>query len=77
MALTELDLVALRADLPALGLETGDIGTIVLVHDEGKAYEVEFVAADGRTIAVETLGPEVIEPLSGQQILHVRKLAIA
>jgi hypothetical protein len=34
---------------------TGDIGTVVLVYRGGEAYEVEFVAADGNTIAVETL----------------------
>jgi hypothetical protein len=75
--LKELDLAALREDLAAHGLVAGDVGTVVFVHDSGRAYEVEFVAADGHTIAVETLRADQLEPLSGQQILHVRKLATA
>ena len=73
----ELDLVALLIDLPVHGLIRGDVGAIVLVHDGGAAFEVEFVRADGRTIALETLTAVEIEPLAGQSILHVRKLAVA
>jgi|LakMenEpi03Aug12_release.lakeMendotaPanAssembly.Ray.scaffolds.fasta_scaffold203426_4 hypothetical protein len=36
-----LDEVVLTCDLPDNGLAAGDIGTVVLVHDEGKGYEVE------------------------------------
>ena len=75
--LKELDLAALKQDLPAVGLEAGDVGTVVFVYDHGKAYEVEFVAADGRTLAVETLRADQLEPFTGPQILHVRRLAEA
>ena len=51
----ELDEVVLTCDLPDHGLAAGDIGTVVLVHDEGKGYEVEFMTLDGETIAVATL----------------------
>lgn len=68
--LKELDLVALAVDLPTRGLIAGDTGTLVFVYPDGRAYEVEFVAADGRTLAVETLRPEQIEPVSGRHILH-------
>ena len=77
MAMRELDLAALRTPLPDRGLVAGDVGTIVFVHDAGTAYEVEFVAADGGTIAVETLGNDDLEPVSGRQILHVRNLTAA
>lgn len=77
MSLKELDLVALLVDLPAHGLVAGDVGTVVLVHSGGQAYEVEFVAADSRTVALETLEPKDIEPVSGHRILHLRKLAVA
>lgn len=60
----ELELAALRQDLPAYGLITGDIGTIVFVHADGAAYEVEFVSADGRTIVVETLSADQVEPVA-------------
>ena len=76
-ALNELDLAALKQDLPAAGLEAGDVGTVVFVYDHGQAYEVEFVAADGRTLAVETLRADQVEPFTGRQILHVRRLAEA
>ncbi|MDR4493130.1 MAG: DUF4926 domain-containing protein [Nitrospirales bacterium] len=38
----ELEDVILESDLPQNGLQRGDIGTIVLVHQEGKGYEMEF-----------------------------------
>ena len=73
--LTELDLAALRQDLPAHGLIAGDVGTVVFVHADGAAYEVEFMTADGRTLAVETLLADQVEPVSGRYILHARKHA--
>lgn len=76
-ALKELDLAALRRDLPAYGLVAGDIGTVVLVYRDGEAYEVEFVAADGETIALETLRADEVEPVVGHEILHARKLPAA
>lgn len=75
--LKELDLAALTRDLAAVGLEAGDVGTVVFVHERGKAYEVEFVAANGHTITLETLRADQIERLTGAQILHARPLAQA
>jgi hypothetical protein len=75
--LKELDLAALRHDLPAYGLVAGDIGTVVLVYRGGEAYEVEFVAADGETIALETLRANEVEPFMGHEILHARRLPAA
>jgi len=37
----ELDLVVLKRDLPAERLAAGDVGTVVLVHQQGAGYEVE------------------------------------
>jgi hypothetical protein len=73
--LNELDLAALRGDLPEHGLVAGDIGTVVGVYDEGRAYEVEFLTMDGRTLAVETLASDAVETVSGRNVLHARKLA--
>ena len=75
--LKELDLAALRQDLPDHWLIAGDVGTIVFIHGEGQAYEVEFMTANGRTIAVLTLNANDIEAVSGEQVLHARKLALA
>lgn len=73
LTLGEGDLAALLVNLPAHGLIRGDVRTVVLVHADGAAYEVEFMTADGETVAVETLRAEEVEPLAGSHILHVRK----
>lgn len=49
-----LDTVVLNRDLPEHGLKRGDVGAIVDIYD-GKALEVEFVTASGRTGALLTL----------------------
>ncbi len=51
----ELDTVQLQKDHPECGLAAGALGTVVLVHAQGEAYEVEFIRLDGRTQAVLTL----------------------
>jgi hypothetical protein len=73
--MNELDLVVLNQALPAYGLEPGDVGTIVHQYQDGQAYEVEFVTAEGTTVAVLTLAHTSIRPLATREILHVRTLA--
>ena len=68
----ELEIVALNVDLPEHGLERGDLGTIVHVHQGGAAYMVEFVTLDGETVAVETLRSEQVRPIGRREIAHVR-----
>ena len=46
----ELEDVILTCDLPEQGLAQGDICTVVLVHDKGKGYEVEFTTLDGKLL---------------------------
>ena len=75
--LKELDLATLRQDLPAYGLIAGDIGTVVQVYASGEAYEVEFLTTDGRTLTVETLQADQVNPVAGRSVLHARKLASA
>jgi hypothetical protein len=77
IVLKELDPVALREDLPDHGLVAGDVGTVVFVHHKGEGYEVEFMDADGRTLAVQTLQASQVAPARGRQILHVRPLTPA
>ena len=50
-----LDTVALTHDIPNAGLRLGDLGAVVEVPAPD-AFEVEFVAASGRTQALLTLG---------------------
>ena len=73
----ELDAVALTCDLPAHGLQLGDVGAVVLVHSDGAAYEVEFVGYDGQTVALITAESGQIRPLDSRDIPHVRTLAAA
>jgi len=47
----ELADVILTCDLPKQGLARGDFGTVLLLHEKGKGYEVEFTTLDGETIA--------------------------
>jgi len=71
----ELDEVVLTCDLPDHRLAAGDIGTVVLVHDEGKGYEVEFMTLDGETIAVATLRAEQVRPVQHDEIAHARSMS--
>ncbi|MFA4917944.1 MAG: DUF4926 domain-containing protein [Thermodesulfovibrionales bacterium] len=71
----ELDTVVLTHDVDEYGLKEGDIGAVVHCYGDGNAFEVEFVAAEGRTIAVLTLVLNDIRLMSNKEILHVREIA--
>lgn len=73
----ELDAVALTSDLPDQGLKRGDVGTAVLVHGNGEAFEVEFVGYDGQTIALLTLDKQQVRALRHGDIPHARELTSA
>ena len=73
----ELDTVVLAHDILEHGLKQGDIGAVVHCYRGGAAFEVEFVVAGGRTIALLTLSRADIRPIGGREILHVRELAQA
>jgi hypothetical protein len=68
----ELDRIILTIDLPEYGLEEGDLGTVVLVHEGGKGYEVEFVTLDGETVAIVSLFSEQVRSISSKVIAHAR-----
>ena len=67
--------VVLMAAVPDESLEPGDVGTVVHVYRDGEAYEVEFVALDGRTAAVVTLEASQVRPVSHREITHARELS--
>ncbi|MEW5931864.1 MAG: DUF4926 domain-containing protein [Gemmatimonadota bacterium] len=73
----ELETVVLGRDLPDHGLRRGDVGAVVHAYADGAAYEVEFVAADGSTVAVLTLRAGDVRPMGEREILHVRALDAA
>jgi hypothetical protein len=67
----ELDSVVLTRDLPDAGLRVGDLGAIVHVRAPD-AFEVEFVAASGKTVALRTLSPEDVRIASDNDVLAAR-----
>ena len=73
----ELDSVVLTSDLPEHGLTCGDIGSVVLVHENGKGYTVEFMTLGGHTIAVVTLLANQVRAIERLEIAHVRAIAAA
>ncbi len=75
--MNEHECVILATDLPDHRLRAGDLGAIIHVHENHAAYEVEFVTLDGQTIAVVTLLPNQIKPITKHQVANVRDLATA
>jgi uncharacterized protein DUF4926 len=71
----ELDNVVLTTDLPEHGLVNGDIATVVMVHEAGQGFEVEFVTLDGETIAVVSLLASQVRPIAQREIAHARTVA--
>ena len=70
----ELDQVVLTVDIPEEGLASGDVGTVVFDH-HGQAYEVEFLALDGNTIAVVTLTASQVRPVAPDEVASARRIA--
>jgi hypothetical protein len=73
----ELASVVLTTDLPEHGLRAGDIGSVVLVHQEGGGYTVEFVTLGGETVAVVTVLAGAVRPVRSDEIAHARPVAVA
>ena len=73
-SMNEHDTVVLTRSLLDHDLEAGDVGAIVHVYNSGKAFEVEFVAGRGSTLAVLTLDARDIHPVATSEILHVRNI---
>ena len=68
-----LDTVVLTRDIPDDGLRRGDLGAIVEVYGPD-AFEVEFVAASGRTQALVTLSEADLRRVDDHDLISVRTL---
>ena len=73
----EHDCIVLTANLPEDGLEAGDVGTVVHIHRDASAYEVEFMTMTGKTVAVATVQPSQLRPISKRDLTHVRELSVS
>ena len=67
-----LDTVILLKDRPLEGLVKGDVGSVVFIHEGGKAFEVEFVTMTGDPLGVLTLTADEVRPVSARDVPHVR-----
>lgn len=71
-----LDTVVLMRDVPNAELRRGDLGAIVEIYGPN-AFEVEFVAASGRTQALVTLAADDLRHVDDHDLISVRTLAQA
>jgi hypothetical protein len=62
----EHDRVVLLVAHNAEDLGPGDIGTVVHVYADGRAYEVEFLGLHGHTAAVITLEGRHVRPVTAR-----------
>lgn len=72
----EHDRIVLKVAVPAERLEAGDVGSVVHIYRDGRAYEVEFTTLDGKTAAVVTLEAAQVRPVGKHEITHARELTI-
>lgn len=72
--ISEHERVVLTEPVAAEGLVAGDVGTVVHVYPDGKAYEVEFTTLAGNTVAVATVEATSLRPVTGREITHARDL---
>lgn len=75
--MVEHDTVALVVAIPEHGLSEGDVGAIVYAAPTGDEFEVEFVAADGSTIALLTLSPDQIRSVTASEIIPHQRASVA
>jgi len=73
----EHDRVVLKSAVHAAGLEAGDVGTVVHIYRDGRAYEVEFTTLEGNTAAVVTVEASQVRPVHRREITHARVLQAA
>lgn len=71
----ELDLVVLNADPDHPKLHRGDVGTVVHVYQNGRAFEVEFADGGGTTIGLITLEADEVHAIGEGEVLHARRTA--
>ncbi len=70
----EHDCIVFTDDIPAEGLQSGNMGTVVHIHPNAAAYEVEFVTLTDLTVAVVRVLPIRLRPVSRRDLTHVREL---
>ncbi|MDY7020781.1 MAG: DUF4926 domain-containing protein [Cyanobacteria bacterium J06592_8] len=72
--IAELDRVVLTTNLPEYHLQAGDIGTVVLVHQDSVGYEVEFITLTGKTVAIVSVFSSQVRAIGDREIAQARVL---
>jgi hypothetical protein len=65
-----LGLAVLTRDLPEFRLRAGHVGTVVEVFRQGEAYEVEFLDAEGDTVALLTISAADLRGAAKSDLKH-------
>ena len=73
--IAEHERIILTSNLPEAGLEVGDVGTVVFVHSNAEAYEVEFLTLSDATAAVTTARASQARPVAQRDLIYARPLA--
>ncbi|MDE0146011.1 MAG: DUF4926 domain-containing protein [Nitrospira sp.] len=58
-------------------LKPGDVGTIIHAHPDKEAFMVEFMSLDGGTVAIATVLPAQVRPVTGADLTHARTVTAA
>ena len=74
--LKEHDRVVLTKDLPTDDLRAGDVGVIVHVYRGAGAFEVEFLALDGNSIAVASVEASQLRGVTAHDVSHARPIQV-
>ncbi|MDE2799252.1 MAG: DUF4926 domain-containing protein [Gemmatimonadota bacterium] len=53
-------------------LKSGDVGTIIHIHPNGEAFVVEFMSLNGDTVAIATVLPSQVRPVTNADLTHAR-----
>jgi hypothetical protein len=73
--ITEHQRVVLTTDLPAEKLTIGDVGAVIHVYQDGKAFEVEVSTLTGETVAVVSLEKAQVRAVDHREVTHARRVA--
>lgn len=68
----EHERVVLTEDLPEHNLKMGDIGVVIMIHDNHIGYELEIFSANGHTLDVVSVHAHQVRPVKRHDVLHVR-----
>lgn len=75
--IAEHDRIVLLRDIPEVGLLAGDVGTVVHIYRDDRAYKVAFTTLRGDTAAVATLPAGAVRGVTGLDMTHARARTVA